>query len=56
MVCAVCPFSFARPKENGPKEKGAEIETHVQIIQRACRNFGASGIVGSSPLVHLHRN
>jgi hypothetical protein len=37
---AVCPFSFARPKENGRKEKGAEIETHESIAIAPAVNFG----------------
>jgi hypothetical protein len=56
---AVCPFSFARPKENGRKvtlygiphiidyygcgKKGAEIETHESIATAHAVNFGMRG-------------
>jgi len=30
-IATQCPFSFVRPKENGRKEKGAEIATHESL-------------------------
>jgi len=47
-VDARCPFSFARPKENGRKENGAEIPACVRLKA----DFGGQGNARDGFLTH----